>query len=167
MSDERGAGGGRAAPVSFTLKRDAYGRLVFHGADGLAVEGALPVRAFPITGPQEGLAIVAPGGRELAWVDRLDELDSASRALVEEELALREFSPRIRRIASVSGYATPCTWEVDTDRGQARFVLNGEEFIRRLPAGVLLIADSNGVNWTIEAVSSLDRASRKILDRFL
>ena len=32
---------------TFQLRRNAFGRLVFQGADGQAHEGVLPVRAFP------------------------------------------------------------------------------------------------------------------------
>lgn len=167
MSGVEGQGDGLDRGTGFTLSRDAFGRLVFLAADGAVVAGVLPVRAFPITAPEAGLAIVGPDGRELAWVDRIAELDPAIRGLVEEELAEREFSPRILRIAGVSGFVTPCTWEVETDRGDARFVLKGEEFIRRLANGALLIADSNGVQWTIGSVAKLDRPSRRILDRFL
>ena len=106
-------------------------------------------------------------GRELVWLDRLADLPDATRALIEAELASREFMPEIRRIHAVSSFATPCTWQVDTERGAAAFVLKGEEDIRRLGAATLLIADSHGIQFLIRDLFALDRASRKILDRFL
>lgn len=75
--------------------------------------------------------------------------------------------PEIRRIASVSTYATPSTWQVETDRGDTRFVLRGEEDIRRLAGQTLLISDSHGIHYLIRDALALDRHSRKILDRFL
>ena len=151
----------------FSLTRNAYGRLVFAGADGELHEGAVPVRAFPIAAPETGIALVSADGRELAWIDRLPDLPDAVRTLIEEELASRQFMPEIRGIRSVSGFATPSTWQVETDRGDTALVLKGEEDIRRLGAAALLIADSHGVQYLIRDIQALDRVSRRILDRFL
>ncbi len=90
-----------------------------------------------------------------------------SRDLIIEELESREFLPEIRRIAHVSSFATPSTWSVETDRGDARFVLKGEEDIRRIGDSRLLIADSHGIQFLIRDVGALDKGSRKLLDRFL
>ncbi|HWS75130.1 MAG TPA: DUF1854 domain-containing protein [Quisquiliibacterium sp.] len=153
--------------ADFRLSRNAFGRLVLELADGSVHEAVVPVRAFPIGAPDEGLALVGAGGRELAWVERLSDLEPSLRALIEEELASREFTPEIRRIVDVSGFVTPCTWQVETDRGPTRFLLKGEEAIRRLPPPALLIADAHGIQYLIRDQQALDRRSRKILDRFL
>ena len=151
----------------FRLTRNAYGRLVFAGADGGVHEGAVPVRAFPIAAPETGIALVSAEGRELAWIDRLTDLPDDVRVLIEAELASREFMPEIRSIRRVSGFATPSTWHVETDRGDTALVLKGEEDIRRLGTAALLIADSHGVQYLVRDIQALDKASRRILDRFL
>lgn len=153
--------------MSFELHRDAFGRLVLTGADGVAHAGVVPVRAFPIAAPAEGLSLLDVRGRELAWVDRLDQLPATQRALVEEALAGREFSPEIRRLRSVSSFSTPSTWSVDTDRGPTRLVLRGEEDIRRIGGTALLIADSRGLHFRVRDFAALDRHSRRLLERFL
>jgi len=153
--------------VSLQLQRNAFGRLVLTDADGTVHEGVVPVRAFPIGAPDEGLSLVSAAGRELAWVDRLADLPPAQRTLVEEELAAREFVPEIRRLVSVSSFSTPSTWSVDTDRGATRFVLKGEEDIRRLAGTALLITDSHGVGYRIADARALDKRSRRLLERFL
>ncbi|MBB5273572.1 DUF1854 domain-containing protein [Quisquiliibacterium transsilvanicum] len=152
---------------AFRLTRNSFGRLVLEMPDGSVHEAVVPVRAFPIGAPDDGLALVGSHGHELAWVDRLSDLAPATRALIEEELASREFMPEIRRIADVSGFVTPCTWEVETDRGPTRFLLRGEESIRRLPPPALLVADAHGIQYLIRDPQALDRRSRKLLDRFL
>lgn len=149
------------------LTRNPGGRLVLELPDGSRHENVVPVRAFPIGAPDEGLALVGPDGHELAWIGRLSAAPAPLRTLIEEELAAREFTPEIARIVDVSGYVTPCTWEVETDRGATRFVLKGEEAIRRLPDRALLISDANGIQFLVRDVQALDRRSRKILDRFL
>jgi hypothetical protein len=151
----------------FRLQRNASGRLVYVGADGNTIEGVTPVRAFPISAPDSGCSLVDPAGHELAWIARMDDLPQAMRALLLEALGTRDFMPRIQRIVSVSAYATPSTWAVQTDRGSTSFVLRGEEDIRRLGTHALLVADSHGVHYLVADMRALDKHSRKLLDRFL
>jgi hypothetical protein len=151
----------------FSLARDAFGRLVMTSMMGEVCVGVLPVRAFPITAPNESLAIVGPHGEELAWIDQLNTQPESIRILITEELAAREFMPEIVRILSVSGFGTPSTWEIETNRGATRLTLRGEEYIRRLAGGGLLITDRFGIQFLIPDLKALDRPSRQFLDRFL
>lgn len=153
--------------TSFELTRNSFGRLVLTAADGQVYEQVAPVRAYPVQAPQDGIAIVCSDGKEVAWIDRLEELAAPVRALIEEELGGREFMPVISRIVGVSSYATPCTWTVSTDRGETAFVLRGEEDIRRLGSDTLLVSDTHGIHFLIRDMFNLDKHSRKILDRFL
>lgn len=152
---------------AFTLERDARGRLVLTAADGTRHEGVLPVRAFPLTAADEGLSLVGTDGHELAWIEHPAALPAAQRALLDEELAQREFVPVIERIRSVSTFSTPSTWEVDTDRGPTRLVLKAEEDIRRLAGGALLLTDRDGLAFRVHDRFALDRGSRRLLERFL
>ena len=149
------------------LTRNTQGRLVLTTADGTQHEAVVPVRAYPISAPDQMVSLMGADGHELAWLDSLDELDADARALVEEELRRREFMPEIKRLFGVSSFATPSTWDIETDRGRASLQLKGEEDIRRMGGGVMLIADAHGVQFMIRDVSALDRHSRKLLDRFL
>jgi hypothetical protein len=155
----------------FQLSRNAFGRLVLTTRDGHVYENIVPVRAFPISAPDAGLALIDEEGHERAWVDSLSALetiaDSDTRALIETTLAEREFTPRILRLHQVSTFATPSTWHVSTDRGETSFVLKGEEDIRRVHASSLLITDRDGVPYRIPDITALDKHSRRLLDRFL
>lgn len=152
---------------TFQLHRNAFGRLVFTGPDGCEHVDVSPTRAFPITAPQDGVALLDRGGRELAWIPRLEELPDGTRKLLEEELAGREFMPVILRVRQVSGFVTPCTWQVETDRGPATLLLKAEEDIRRLAGSALLVVDGHGIQFLIRDSRALDAASRRILERFL
>ncbi|MDD0839055.1 DUF1854 domain-containing protein [Curvibacter sp. HBC61] len=154
-------------PVSFQLQRHPLGRLVLIDAEGQSHLGVTPVRAFPIAAPDEGLSLVGPEGHELAWVPRLDQLPAPERTLIEEELASREFNPVVKRLLAVSSFSTPCTWTVETDRGPTQFVLKTEDDIRRLERGKLLISGGQGIVYQVADMQALDRASRKLLERFL
>jgi hypothetical protein len=151
----------------FQLSRNAFGRLVFTDAAGEAHDGVTPVHAFPVTAPEGEIALVSNLGQELLWIEHLSDLPENMRALVEEELAAKEFMPEIQRLSHVSSFATPSTWQVETNRGPTSFVLKGEEDIRRLSSSTLLIADSHGIHFLIRDIQALDSASRKLLDRFL
>lgn len=153
--------------VDYQLSRNTFGRLVFTEPSGLVQESVVPVRSFPITDPDQGIALIDAHGHELAWIDRLADLPQEYRALIESELANREFIPEIRRLLKVSGFVTPSAWQVETDRGEATFILKGEEDIRRLTVSSLMITDSHGIHFLIRDRLALDRHSRKLLDHFL
>lgn len=156
------------AVSDWRLERSPLGTLVFHRGDGSSLEGVVPVRAFPIQSPDVGIAIVSPDGKEVVWIERLADLQQADQDLIREELAGREFMPVIERIESVTSFSTPCTWAVQTDRGATRFVLRGDEDIRRLGSeGTLLIADSHSIQYLVRDQYALDAASKRILDRFM
>jgi hypothetical protein len=151
----------------FDLERDSFGHLVLTDAEGERHAGVTPVRAFPLSAPGEGVSLVGSEGRELVWIDRVEALPPQTRALIEEELAVRDFAPTLLKLHSVSSFGVPSTWTVSTDRGDTSFVLKAEEDIRRLDGGALLIASAHGVQFRIPDVKVLDRASRKLLERFL
>lgn len=153
--------------MAFQLTRNSFGKLVLTAADGQVHEGVLPVRAFPIQAPDEGISMVLPDGKEVAWIDDLASLPDDIGQLVQDELEGREFMPEILRIVGVTSFATPCTWTVATDRGHTEFLLKGEEDIRRIGAASLLVADNHGIHFLIRDMFTIDKHSRKILDRFL
>jgi hypothetical protein len=152
---------------AWQLQRNTFGRLVLTDEAGQAHVGVVPVRAFPIGAPDEGLSLVGSDGHELVWVDRLSELPAGTRQLLEEELTQREFTPVIQRLETVSTFSTPSTWQVTTDRGSTSFVLRSEDDIRRLPDQALLILSSHGVTFAVRDRFALDAHSRRLLDRFL
>lgn len=153
-------------PEAYTLSRDPFGHLVLSrpGAPDVIVT---PVRSFPISAPDEGISLVDAQAQEQAWVERLQDLSDTPQRLIAEDLAQRDFKPEILRIHQASSWATPSRWDISTDRGPAVLTLKSEDDIRRLSANALLIADACGVHFLVRDLTALDRASRKILDRFL
>jgi Domain of unknown function (DUF1854) len=148
------------------LERNALGSLVFIDAKGEHHVGVYPVRAFPITAPAAGIGIMNQSGKEVCWFSDVGLISETELALIEEELAAREFMPVIERITKVSTFATPSIWDIETDRGPTRIRLKGEEDIRRIAGNTLLIADSNGLQFIIKDSTQLDKVSKKLLDRF-
>ncbi len=154
--------------TQFTLERDAFGKLVLTTPLGERFEGVVPVRAFPLQAPEDGISLVSLDGLEVGWVDGLAELPEPAQGLIREALATREFMPVITSIDAVSSFSTPCTWTVQTDRGSHDFVLRGDEDIRRIGKdNGLLIADTHGIQYLVRDQFALNAHSKKILDRFL
>ncbi len=152
--------------LSQQLKRDALGRLVMIDSKGHEHIGVHPVRAFPITAPSSGIAIMDQSGKELCWFPDISVVPESDLVLIEEDLASREFMPVIEKITKVSTFATPSIWDIETDRGPTRIRLKGEDDIRRIAGNTLLIADSNGLQFLIKDSTQLDKLSKKLLDRF-
>ena len=157
-----------SAMADFELFSDTQGRWVCRVAGGEPQVGVQVVRSFPLSAPDEAIAIVGHDGHEVVFVARLAGLDEPRRNAVAQALSEREFSPVIQRIREVSTFGTPSTWQVDTDRGPTELVLKVEEDIRRLPGQRrLLITSAHGVVFDIPDRNLLDRVSRRYLERFL
>lgn len=155
-----------SSQLEFTLYTDAKG--VWHFSHlGLDHLNVIAVRAFPIHAPNEGVSILNQDGKELFWIDRLDDLPSGLREHVQACVQNREFMPEILQLDSVNSFVTPCRWRVQTHKGATELLLKGEEDIRRLNSNTLIVSDAHGVQYLIKNLSGMDRHSRKLLDRFL
>lgn len=152
----------------FDLQCDAFGHWVLQQPGRPAVRDVQVVGAFPLTAPDEAISVVGPDGHECLFIAHLDQLADPALSTVRQALKERQFSPQIERIRSVSTFATPSNWQVDTDRGPTELLLKGEEDIRRLPGSRrLLITSGHGVVFEIADSAQLDKASRRLLERFL
>lgn len=153
--------------LNFEFDCDAAGHWFYVSDQGVRHEQVIAVRAFPVAAPDEAVALVDAEGHELLWIATLNDLSAGLRANVVRALTQREFMPRILKLNGVSSLVAPCTWDIETDRGNTSLHLKGEEDIRRLSATVLLVTDSHGVQFLIRDLAQMDRHSRKLLDRFL
>jgi hypothetical protein len=154
--------------IDVELRRDAHGQWVCRVGDSPEQVGVQVVRGFPLSAPEEALSIVGTDGHELVHIARLADQPASLQQALRDALAEREFMPVIERIRSVSTFATPSIWLVDTNRGTTELVLKVEEDIRRLPgARRLLVTSAHGVVFEIADRNRLDRASRRLLERFL
>jgi hypothetical protein len=158
---------GNATVPALALHRDSRGRLVYTDADGRQHVGVEPIRAFPISAPRQGIALCDSAGQEILWIERLDDLPADARATLEEELAQREFIPVLKRVTRISAPAEPSEWEVETDRGPTRFVLNSEDDVHCLDGHRALVKDAQGLRYLIPDLRKLDATSRRLLERYL
>jgi len=157
----------RPGKAGLDLCHNASGQLVLTDADGRDHVGVEPVRSFPVSDPRHHVALVDAEGRQVAWIEDLDRLPAPLRQLLEEHLAQREFMPVIQRVVSVSAPVEPAEWEVDTDRGRTRFILNGGDDVRRLGESRVMIIDARGIRYLVADTLALDATSRRLLERYL
>jgi len=152
--------------TSFTLVRNAAGRLVLTESNGQVHEGVEPVRSFPLTDPDKLISLINSHGREVTCVADLSALPPEVAELLRRELSDREFLPRIERIVHVDTHKEPHEWDVITDRGQVQFLLRDDD-IRRLGPTRAILVDMHGVRFYIADSQQLDAKSRRILTQYL
>ncbi len=153
--------------AAFSLERDRRGHLVLIDASGVRFEDAAPVRAFPLSDPMNAISICDKDGRELVYIDSLDELDAATRAIVEGALGQREFVPVIVKILEMPPRTEPALWHVETDRGVTSFEVESEDSIYRREPRQVSIVDVRGIRYLIPDTRKLDKQSQRVLERFL
>jgi hypothetical protein len=157
---------GHAASSALRLEADGH-KLIFTDAQGVRHTTVEPIRAFPISAPRHGIALCDAEGRELHWIESLDALPKPQQVMLEDALARRHFGPTIHRILKVSHAGEPSDWEVETDRGTARFSVRSEEDIRRLAGHRALVTDAHGIRYLIPDLRALDAVSSRIMEHYL
>jgi hypothetical protein len=153
--------------MNLSLHHDPFGRLVYTDAAGVAHVGVEPVRAFPISEPGRGVAILDRRGQELAWIDDLESLAPEQRQFLQEELSRRHFLPVVTKLHAIEGMTDPTTWRVETDRGPTTFQIKNEEDIRRVARSRVLLVDTHGIRYLIPDYHKLDAPSRRLLERYI
>lgn len=153
--------------MTFKLHTDSFGRLVLTDANGKEHADVALVRAFPISHPLGCIAICDANGRELEWINSLDDLPTHARQQVEEHFARGDFLPIIRRIVKISAPTEPSEWHIESDRGPTRFQINSEHDVRALDGQRALVTDANGIRYLIPNIAALDAPSKRLLERYL
>lgn len=151
--------------ASLTFARDDWGRLVLKTADGQTYVGVEPVRCFPLSDPDKSIALLDADGHEIITFSDLNQLNDEARKLMTSELESRDFVPVIRKVLSTTNPNPPCRWAVETDRGETSFQLESEDDVRKLGPNRLMIADSNGIRYSIPDVRQLDATTKRIVQR--
>ena len=101
-------------------------------------------------------------------IRRLSDFDSASQALLGEELQRRYFTPQISRIFSVKDKFGYSYWEVQTSAGKVSFVMNNPSSnIRTLEDGRVFIHDIDGNCFEITEPEKLDKASYRHIEIYM
>ncbi len=151
---------------TWRLHRNVDGRLVFNkpNAEGLAQETPAQVAAcFPWSHPQQFVSLRDDKGHELLLLESLQEISGPSRQLLEEELALRNFLPRVLEIQSISDQMEFFHWEVTTTAGPRSFLTRRHERPRQLDNGQMLIKDICNDIYVVSRSEDMDPKSLRLL----
>ncbi len=151
----------------FGLKHDEFGRLVLIDSEGRRHLGVEPVRAFPVNEPSRFISLLDADGKELFLIDDLASLAEPVRSILEADLARREFIPVITKIIKVHGESHPTEWDLRTDRGDVKIIINGDDDVRQIGPRRALLVDGQGVRYLIPDIQKLDAASKRALEVWL
>jgi Domain of unknown function (DUF1854) len=153
--------------MNFNLEKDVFGNIRLVLGNGQSHDQVRIIRAFPISDPENGFSIVNQDGHELVWFESFDQLSEENQLIAHASLEQIEFIPVISKINDINTYALPSIWDIETDRGMTKLKLKTEQDIRRVSAEALLITDANGIQYLIKNRKTLDKFSKKVLDRFM
>ena len=153
--------------MNFILEKDVFGNIRLVLDNGQSHDQVRIIRAFPISDPENGFSIVNQDGHELVWFESFNQLSDENQHIVQSSLEQIEFIPVISKITDLNTFALPSIWDIETDRGTTKLKLKTEQDIRRVSAEALLITDANGIQYLIKNRKTLDKFSKKVLDRFM
>jgi len=150
----------------WNLYRRADGRLVLRRESGNGETAETPVQlacCFPWTHPQEFISLRDDKGREQKLIENLQQLDTPTRELIEDELAERNFMPRITGIEAITDEIELFHWKVIANAGPRNFLTRRSDHPRKLANGDVLIKDVSNDLYLIPNPKGLDAKSLKLL----
>ena len=154
----------------FRIYRRPDHRLVLSRGTEAGTPEETTVRAsscFPWSLPEQFISLADDKGKELLLIDDLVVLPPEEKVLLEEELGLKNFVPRIDRIHFIRREIELFHWTVSTSAGPRSFLTHRHEAPRSLHGGKVLIRDINSDLYLIDDVKALDPKSLKLLWMYL
>ena len=125
-------------------------------------------RVFPFELEWEFLSVMNEEQYEVGLIRRIEDFSGEERALLEQEIKRRYFSPVIEAILKVKEKYGFSYWTVRTAQGEVTFTLR-DTYRSILHAGErrLIFLDVNGNRFEIPDVQKLDRKSYKKIELYL
>ncbi|NLC56672.1 MAG: DUF1854 domain-containing protein [Armatimonadetes bacterium] len=158
-------------PATTRLWRDRVGNLCLEVrlADGEPVqyEKVRPMRAFPLSAPEEFITFFGEKNDYLGMLESLDGVDERTEELLRAELEVRYLLPQIVRIDRLRLNGGVISWRVETDRGPRTFDVRDRDEIRFMPGHRIVIKDVDGNRFEIPDYWELDDWSYSQLEQLL
>ncbi len=143
--------------ASLELEGEKYDRVMFF-------------RAFPFTAPDSYISVreTDTKKREIGMIQRLSDFDVATVELIEAQLRLRYFTPKILKVYSAKDKQGFSTLSVLTDRGKCKFTFRGgSDAVTRLSETRLIFTDIDGNRFEVPDLLKFSRNEQKKLDLYL
>ncbi len=122
---------------------------------------------FPWTTPSRYLALVNSDGKELKFIDKLDELDEPSQKAVQQALYEAGFCFEVVKIDKIEEEFELRRWWVQTKQGPRQFQTKLMDWPRILPNGEMLIQDLYGDLFHIKDLKNSNLDKRGLLTAFI
>ncbi len=152
--------GGGFVGMRFTGEDNAtktYDRIVAH-------------RCFPFSDPTHYISIREPDGdgREIGIIEDLAALSKETVKMLEEQLSLRYFAPKILKIKHIHDEYGYSYWDVITDKGSCRFTVRmGGSNVYAIGKNRYMVNDLDGNRFEIPDLYKLSAREIKQLDLFI
>jgi hypothetical protein len=118
-------------------------------------------QAAPLSLPNQYFSLQDGKGEEIGMVKCLDEFDSASQPVVQEEIRRRYLTATIQQIITVKTEFGITYWTVQTDRGERDFVVQSlSDSCIWLSETHILLIDVDGNRFEIPNRNALDEQSQ-------
>ncbi len=125
-------------------------------------------RAFPLSDPDKYIGLRDGDDKDIGILETLHGLDAESRRVVEEELERRYFTPQITSVHSVREEFGVVTWDVETTKGQRRFLVrNLKDSTFTLGPARVMMTDVDGNRYEIPDAYTLGPKALLILSKIL
>ena len=152
---------------SFKLTKGGF---VSATIDGKKYDLVNIIRAFPLSDADRYLSVRLPDGKqeELGIIEKLSDFDDDTVSILEKQLKLRYFRPKINRIISIKEEFGHAYWTVETDKGKVKFASSSGSAGAVIHHGKgIIIKDASENRYEIEDLSKLTAAEMKKLDLYL
>ena len=141
---------------------------VFASIDG---GDEVPVRvvwARPLTAHGDAVGLVTSEKEEVATLDSLDDLDPDSRRVAESALSERYLMAKVERVNSTDPHFGNRYFDVETDRGPAKFILKDpNRNVTHVTPDHIILRDTQGNRYEIAFLAGLDARSRANIDKVI
>ena len=152
-------------PEKIRLTRKDGSSIELSVEDNCSYERVKVVKAAPLSSPEKYISFLNKDNEEIGMIIDPSGLDPDSRAVVEEEIGRRYFTPEIRKIKSLKFEMGASYWDVETTRGSREFVVkNTKEDVINLSETHILIVDADGNRFEISNWTRLDGKSIALLE---
>ncbi|WP_373231248.1 DUF1854 domain-containing protein [Cohnella sp.] len=153
-------------PQHIQFSRDEGGVLVavWNGK----IDAVKVSRLFPITRGESCIRVADLDGNEWGVLRTTSGMEASSRAALSMELRISPYLPCMERISMIRRRFNQFIWEVDTDYGKLSFFTGPiYEAAVNLQNGIRLVTDLEDQRYIVPADHNLDKASRRMLAKWL
>ena len=125
------------------------------------------VPCFPWSKPDSYLSLVDDKGKEVDFIENIDDLNDINAKAIREYLAEANFILDIALINNISDEIDLRQYDVETIHGARTFFTKLDDWPAVKENGIILIEDLSGDIFRIKSANDLDKKSQKMINSYL